>query len=118
MPTKKLLLAILLAALFSLTLAIPAFAMEGHDCTHVATIDSLREHASMTDHVDNQGVANSLVAKLDAADAALDRGQPDVAANLLNAFINQVQAQSGKHIHADHAGCLINHAGEVIDNLS
>ena len=44
------------------------------------------------------------MAKLDAAQAAFDRGQTHVAVNLLNAFINEVNAQSGKHIAADHAG--------------
>ena len=55
--------------------------------------------------ITNVSVANSLMAKLDAAQAAFDRGQTDVAINLLNAFINEVNAQSGKSLYqlADHA---------------
>ncbi len=118
MLTRKLLFLTLVVAVLSLVLALPAFAMDGHDCAHDAALVSLRDHVAMGNHIDNQGVARSLVAKLDAAQAALDRGQPAVAASLLNAFIQDVQAQSGKHISAEHAGCLINHAGEVISSLS
>ena len=57
--------------------------------------------------IDNQGVANSLVQKLEAANAAMGRGQTQVAMNLLRAFINEVSAQSGKHITIDAANMLI-----------
>ena len=55
------------------------------------------------------------MAKLDAAQAALRPGdRPDVAINLLNAFINEVNVQSGKFIAADHARHLVQHARMVI----
>ena len=37
--------------------------------------------------------------------------------NLLHAFINEVNAQAGKHIVADHAIHLVDHAGNVITAL-
>ena len=87
---------------------------------HAATIESLRDcvkHASMMGHIDNEGVADSLFAKLSAAQAAVDRGQPAVAANILGAFILEVQAQSGQHIDAEHAEHMAMHAEQVIDAL-
>ena len=87
---------------------------------HAATIESLRdcvEHASMMGHIDNTGVANSLLAKLSAAQAAVDRGQPGVAVNILEALISEVQAQSGEHIDAEHAEHMEMHAEHVIDAL-
>jgi predicted negative regulator of RcsB-dependent stress response len=90
------------------------------ECVHAPTIDSLEncvEHAAQHGIIDNQGVTNSLLAKLDAAQAALDRGQTSVAINNLEAFIHEVQAQAGKHIDQVHAGHLVEHAQVVIQAL-
>ncbi len=89
-------------------------------CVHEPTISSLRacvQHAADGGFIDNQGVTNSLLAKLDAAQAALDRGQTGAAINLLNAFIHEVQAQAGKHIQQEHAQDLVMHAQLVIQAL-
>ena len=61
--------------------------------------------------------AASLHAKLDAAQAALDRGQTNVAVNMLNAFIKEVNAQSGVLIVDPHGEHLAMHAQMVIDHL-
>lgn len=50
------------------------------------------------------GVANSLNAKLDAAARA---SNPNTQANILNAFINEVNAQAGKAFTVDQANLLI-----------
>ncbi len=49
------------------------------------------------------GLRNALVAKLQAARAAYDRGDVKTAANVLGAVINQIQAQAGKDIPQDSA---------------
>ena len=88
---------------------------------HAATIQSLREcvqHASMMGHIDNGGVANSLFAKLSAAQSAVDGGHQVVAVNILRAFISQVNAQAGQHIDAEHAEHMAAHAQQVIDSLN
>jgi hypothetical protein len=118
---KKVLTLVVIIAL--LPLAIPAFAQEmPHECLHDgATIASLRgcvEHGVMMGHIDNNGVANSLFAKLDAAEAALDRGQTDTATNILIALVNSVSAQAGKHIVSHHAEHMLLHIQDVIDALS
>lgn len=109
----------MLIVLLSVALVTPAVAAEGHNCGHhhhEATIENLAqhvEHAAMMDHITNVGVANSLLAKLSAAQSALDSGQTAAAVQILNAFINELEAQTGKHVPEPHAGCLIHHAHQV-----
>jgi hypothetical protein len=67
-----------------------------------------------------QGISNSLDAKLEAALNALDdiNENNDVAVvNSLNAFINAVEAQSGKEITETQANVLIVQAQAIIDLL-
>jgi hypothetical protein len=97
-----------------------ARAQTSDECVHAPTISSLRtcvQHAADQGFIDNQGVTNSLLAQLDAAQAALDHGQTGAAISLLNAFIHEVQAQAGKHIKQTHAEDLVMHAQMVIQAL-
>jgi len=97
-----------------------ARAQASDECVHEPTISSLTacvQHAAAEGFIDNQGVTNSLLAKLDAAQAAQDRGQTGTAINLLGAFIHEVQAQAGKHIEATHAEHMVMHAQMVIQAL-
>ena len=106
----------------NLMVALPLLAQGDPMCTgDMTTVASLQEcvnHAYAMGHIDNKGVAKSLLIKLDAAKAAVDRGQDDVAINNLDAFIIAVESQSGKHIAAEHAAHLIHHAAMVLDALS
>jgi hypothetical protein len=58
----------------------------------------------------NNGQANSLLAKLDSAAAARIRGQCSAAANVYHAFINELQAQSGKGVTAAAAAVMTDDA--------
>lgn len=89
----------------------------GHGGTTIASLRECVTHAGHEGHITNHGIARSLLAKLDAAQRAVDRGQDETAVNVLNSFINEVQAQAGKHIHAEHAMHLIEHARRVIAAL-
>ena len=117
---KKLLPILGILAVLLLTAA-PASAADAMTCDHTGTTIASLHHCGMhaydMGHITNKGVANSLRAKLDAAQAALDRGQPGVAINLLRAFTNEVNAQAGKHIVAEHAIHLVQHAQKVITAL-
>lgn len=62
--------------------------------------------ATSLGYVDNQGVAQSLNQKLDNTQAAIDRGNPVSASNLLQAFRNETVAQSGRHITSDVSAML------------
>jgi hypothetical protein len=48
--------------------------------------------------IDNAGIANALTSKLAAAQAYISAGNTESAIDVLNALLNQLQAQSGKHI--------------------
>jgi len=120
---SKLLFVALALVVLGLAFAAPALAMDGdHTCNHDAmTIESLHHcvhHAVEMGHITHANWADSLHAKLDAAQGALDRGQTDVAVKILNAFIKEVGAQSGKFIVDPHGEHLIMHAQMVIDALS
>lgn len=67
--------------------------------------------------INSQEIVHSLLAKLNAAQGAVDQGQPTVAVHLLEAFIREVREQSGKHIEPRHATHVIAHAQVVIQAL-
>jgi hemerythrin-like domain-containing protein len=75
----------------------------------------------ITDLKLQHGIENSLLAKLDAAIQKLDddNDNNDLAAiNSLQAFINAVEAQSGKKISEEDVDDLIAAAQQIIDLLS
>lgn len=113
--------AVLLTVLLT-SLGMPAFGQgTPHQCPHGgATIADLMhcvDHAAMIGHIDGAGIVQSLLAKLDSAQAALNRGQAEVAVSKLYALTNQVEAQAGKHIAANHAPHSLDHIQRVIDAL-
>ncbi len=61
--------------------------------------------------IDNEGILNSLLKKLEM------KGNSKNFANKLQAFINEVEAQSGKHVTAEAAALLIADAQWVIAHL-
>ena len=69
----------------------------------------------------NRGIENSLDAKLDAACRALSdlrAGNDQVAVNVLQAFISEVEAQSGKKIAVADATALVASAQAIIDIIT
>ena len=119
---KRLLLSLLVATLV-LAVAAPVLAQDpGHSCPHddisIVDLRACIEHAIAMGHIDNPGIGNSLLAKVDAAQTALDNEQPTVAAHILGALIEAIEAQSSKHIGAAHASHLATHTQQVIDTLS
>ena len=112
---------IFMVVALSLLAVSPVLAHEDMGCAHDATtIASLREcviHAREMGHIDNDGVARSLLNKLDKAQAYLDRGKVDKALDKLEDFVEKVQKQSGKHIDPVHAEHLTHHAHMVIAAL-
>ena len=83
--------------------------------TFTFTVSSLSEFVlagpgliSLVDGLDlPAGTENALISKLEAAIKALEKGKDKTAVNQINAFINYVQAQSGKKIDAADADDLI-----------
>jgi len=64
------------------------------------------------------GLENSLIEKLGAAQSSLGAGNQTAACNQLGAFVNEVNAQSGKQLTADQADQLIGSAQEIRNALS
>ena len=64
--------------------------------------------------IKNSGLENALLASLDAAAARRAAGDCAGAANIYQAFINQVTAQSGKGIDPDAAAIMISDAQYLI----
>ncbi len=48
--------------------------------------------------IDNKGLANSLISKLETAKKQIEKEKPKEAVNALRAFLNELEAQHGKHI--------------------
>ncbi len=67
--------------------------------------------------IDNKGIMTSLDAKLNAAQAALVRGEPKTARNILSAMINEARAQAGKHVDAGAAQALIEDAEMILQQI-
>ena len=83
----------------------------------VVTPDSLRDEVGLFrtgGDIVKQGIANSLLAKLAAAQSSRAAGDCATAANQYSAFVNEVQAQAGKAIDNAVASILIADAQYLI----
>jgi hypothetical protein len=74
--------------------------------------------ALIEDMAIHRGVRKSLLAKVDAAFSAFQRGKLHAATNMLNAFINEVEAQRGKKLTGHQVDKLTMYAGEIISTLA
>lgn len=86
----------------------------------IATFDSLRaliESLLQSGEITDPGVASSMIAKVDAAEDAYERGNTRAAANALNALLNEINAQSGKKISEEAAELLRTDIMYVLDSL-
>jgi 5'-nucleotidase/UDP-sugar diphosphatase len=76
------------------------------EATLEGAIDSM-ESFFEEGELDNAGILNSLLKKLEGAQGALSKDNAKAAANKLDAFLNEVQAQSGVHISTAAADSLM-----------
>jgi hypothetical protein len=67
--------------------------------------------------VQDRGNANSLTAKVQAAQAAFDRGLNESAQHVMRAFENEVRAQSGKKLSASETSRLLGMADAILGQL-
>jgi hypothetical protein len=80
-------------------------------------IIDLKHQAASLGWIDNTGIVNSLDVKLDNAKKKLSQGDNNTAKNILGAFLNEVEAQTGKHLTSDAYALLKYNALYLIDNL-
>jgi hypothetical protein len=88
--------------------------------TVIATIDSLIATVNVfagQGKIDDSKTVKSLLDKLNDARLAAQAGKKAVAISKLQDFINQVNAQRGRHITADAAQILVTDAQYVIGTL-
>ena len=84
------------------------------DCSSLTELSQRVEGYGASGDISGRGLLKSLLAKLDAAQASVDRGNGEAFRGQLNAFINEVQAQHGKGIGAVAADTLIAEAQAIL----
>jgi len=67
--------------------------------------------------IDDPDIRDSLLDKINVAINKMDQGKTKPAGNILNALINHINAQAGKHISQEAAAILIADAEYIIANL-
>jgi hypothetical protein len=80
-------------------------------------LNVLRNDAQHKGMVKSRGIARSLMAKLLAAQKSIDKDKEKAAVKQLNAFINEVEAQSGKKIPEEVADLLCAYAQNIITQI-
>jgi len=107
------------------TFTVTATDMAGNETTVTHTYDVLtppwtieRLIAKVKSLNLHKGTEKSLIAKLNAAAKSLDKGRDNAAVNQLSAFVNKVEAQSGKKIGGADANDLMAAAEEIIAGIS
>ncbi len=80
-------------------------------------IVSLKHEAFRLGWITNKGIEQSLDAKLESAKAALQRGQPQTAGNVLGALLNEIEAQKGKALTNEAYGLLWYNVQYLLDRL-
>ncbi|MEW6087991.1 MAG: C39 family peptidase [bacterium] len=87
---------------------------------HIITLTSMKEDIEILfqlGDIDNQGIKNSLLKKLEAAEKAEERNDNKIIENILNAFKNEVEAQKEKHISEKGAKILLDDADYLLNHL-
>lgn len=75
------------------------------------------EEAYQKGRIDNQGIANSLNQKLENVKNQLEKNKTKQAGNSLNAFLNEIEAENGKHINKEAYNLLKYNANCIIERL-
>ena len=88
------------------------------DMDNNGIIDSIENLPNIITRLGLQGgIENSLVSKVKNALKSIEKRNLNTAINQLQAFINQVEAQSGKKIPAEVADMLIQYALSTIQQI-
>jgi hypothetical protein len=84
----------------------------------IGTIRDFTAQAFQEGWITDGGILRSLQAKLDSASVALNRNDDATATNVLGAFINEVNAQSGKHLTSEAVALLFFNARYELAQLT
>jgi len=80
-------------------------------------IINLKKEAFNLGWITNKGIEQSLNTKLENAKRKLDAGDTKTAKNILNAFLNEVEAQKDKHLTSEAYGLLKYNVQYFIERL-
>lgn len=80
-------------------------------------ITDLKHQSTTLGWITHQGIEQSLDAKLENAKKKLEAGDTKTSKNILNAFLNEVEAQKDKHLTFEAYGLLKYNAQYLIDRL-
>ena len=84
--------------------------------TFQGTLEDIRFMLAL-DLIDSKGIAKALSSNINAASNAAAGGDRETAENFLNAFISQVNAQTGKHISGVAPQLLLADANSLLGQL-
>jgi len=93
------------------------------DTVEIAVVASVTGLAALVEQmfdegwIDDPDIRDSLLDKINAATNKINQGKTKPAENILNAFINHINAQTDKHISPEAAEILIADAEDIIANL-
>ena len=94
---------------------------EGHGSNVASTPVPEGGHSALAAKISDlhlsAGITNSLIAKLNAAIASIERSNTGTAINQLSAAENEIQAQAGKKISSSDAAYLIAEIQKIIQKL-
>ena len=100
--------------------SVPITVEEVKDEDPISLIDELIAYitnATNSGSIDNKGIANSLISKLEEAKRQLEKGKSKQAVNALNAFLNELSGQHEKHISDEVYGYLKEKVERLITQL-
>ena len=74
-------------------------------------------YAEISDRVSNKGIKNSLMQKLANANKALEKGNIKAAINIMEAFLQEINVQTGKKISTEDAEYFVFIAASILRGL-
>jgi len=90
------------------------------DLKRVATPSILKQDITLSRKIgwiENEGITNSLIKKVEAIEASIAKGNNDTAKNQLNALVNEINAQKGKQIDEKAVKMFLEDAQYIIGQL-
>lgn len=83
----------------------------------IDTLISYKHQSRLLGWIDNDGIVNSLDQKLENVKKQLEKGNTNSALGILQAFINEVEGQNGKHLTSEAYALLKYNAEYLVEKL-
>ena len=83
----------------------------------IDTLISYKHQSRTLGWISNEGIMNSLDQKLENAKQQLQKGNTKSASNIIQAFINEVEAQNGKHLTSEAYALLKYNAEYLLEKM-